>query len=381
MTDRSRDLAPDVLRGFALLGILIVNIPFFAISSFDGARGDSLNGTTNLVSAFLMISLCAGKFYLLFSFLFGYSTSYIVRGEKQNRLRWVKRCALLMLVGVVHFSLLWHGDILFMYGAFGFLLIPFLFSTDRTINISMVIIYGISALLLLTVGSVAIASEIYFRDAVQPLPEFALDGILRQGSFIEAIVPRLELWLWGIIGVGLLLQGGLAFVAFLAGIRASRKSLLSSDLGFQTAPRMIRWGLGFGIPIQLLVALIAVRNEISSEPSEAIYISSIFIAYLTAPLLAMAYMGIVLKLLQRKPGLVNWMRHPGKMSLTVYISQSVLLSMVFGPWGLGLFQRLDLWVVMIIAIATWLLLTAFAAVWFRRFHQGPMERFLSALTR
>ena len=381
MTDRRRDLAPDVLRGFALLGILVVNIPFFAVSSFDGARGDSLNGTANLLSAFLMISLCAGKFYLLFSFLYGYSTSYIVRGEKQKRLRWAKRCALLMLVGIVHFSLLWHGDILFMYGLFGFFLMPFLFSSDRTIRIAMVIVYSISALLLLIVGSVAIASELFFRDAVQPLPEFALDGILRQGSFLEAIVPRLELWFWGIIGVGLLLQGGLAFVAFLSGMRASRKSFLSSDLGFQKAPSMIRWGLGLGLPIQLLAATIAVRNEISSEPSEAIYISSIFITYLTAPLLAMAYMGVVLRLLERKPELVNWMRHPGKMSLTIYISQSVLLSLIFGPWGLGLFQRLELWVVMLIAFATWLLLTGAAAVWFKSFKQGPLERILFALTK
>ena len=80
--DTSRDLAPDVLRGFALLGILLVNIPFMALSSEEGVRGEWVNGGANSIATFLMVGLFQGKFYLLFSFLYGYSSQYIVKGEK-----------------------------------------------------------------------------------------------------------------------------------------------------------------------------------------------------------------------------------------------------------------------------------------------------------
>ena len=68
-----RDIAPDVLRGFALLGILIVNIQFMGLHSEEGVRGEWLSGAVNGSAGFIMAALFAGKFYLLFSFLFGYS--------------------------------------------------------------------------------------------------------------------------------------------------------------------------------------------------------------------------------------------------------------------------------------------------------------------
>ena len=66
-----RDIAPDVLRGFALLGILVVNIQFMGLNSGEGARGDLTQGLANGTATFIIASIFAGKFYLLFSFLFG----------------------------------------------------------------------------------------------------------------------------------------------------------------------------------------------------------------------------------------------------------------------------------------------------------------------
>ena len=78
---RSRDLAPDVLRGFALFGILVVNIPFMALSSENGARGEYVQGALNGSVALVMLALFAGKFYLLFSF---YSAIALVTSSKMN---------------------------------------------------------------------------------------------------------------------------------------------------------------------------------------------------------------------------------------------------------------------------------------------------------
>jgi uncharacterized membrane protein YeiB len=87
------------------------------------------------------------------------------------------------------------------------------------------------------------------------------------------------------------------------------------------------------------------------------------------------------KLVEEKPHSVSWMLPAGKMSLTVYISQSLITSMIFGPWGLGLFQDLQTWQVLILAIGIWLALVYFAKIWLKRFKQGPLERLVNSLTR
>jgi uncharacterized protein len=70
----------------------------------------------------------------------------------------------------------------------------------------------------------------------------------------------------------------------------------------------------------------------------------------------------------------------GKMSLTNYISQSVLTSVIFGAWGLGLFQELQIWAVLLLAISIWLTLTYFSALWLKRFNQGPLEKLMGIIT-
>jgi uncharacterized protein len=69
------------------------------------------------------------------------------------------------------------------------------------------------------------------------------------------------------------------------------------------------------------------------------------------------------------------------MSLTIYISQSVITSLIFGPWGFGLFQDLQTWQVFALAFAIWLLLSYFATHWLKKFDQGPLESLMRFMTR
>jgi len=69
------------------------------------------------------------------------------------------------------------------------------------------------------------------------------------------------------------------------------------------------------------------------------------------------------------------------MSLTVYILQSVITSIIFGPWGFGLFQQLQTWVVLLLAIVIWLLLTWLATIWLKRYKQGPLEWLVNVITK
>jgi uncharacterized protein len=376
-----RDIAPDALRGFALLGILVVNIQFMGLNSGEGARGEWTLGFANGSATFVIASIFAGKFYLLFSFLFGYSSNYIIRGDVANRRRWVKRCFALITLGILHFTFLWHGDIIFMYGLFGLLLIPFFFRADRTLKIWTRIVFFFSSTLMVFIGALVYIGERFFpEESVQQSMESKLDSVLINGSFIDAIPARLELWVYS-ISSGVFLQGGLAFAAFLLGLRMARINFLSSPIDVEKNSKLIKFGSLLGAPIQIIAAVALVRNEQSAEPSEAIYLLALLTSFIAAPLLSMFYMGLIRKLVEEKPHLVSWMKPAGKMSLTIYISQSVITSLIFSPWGLGLFQDLQTWQVFILAFGIWLLLSYFAAQWLKRFDQGPLEKMVSSLTR
>ena len=378
---KQRDIAPDVLRGFALLGILVVNIQFMGLSSSEGARGEWTLGFANGTATFIIASIFAGKFYLLFSFLFGYSSNYIIRDERSNRARWVKRCFVLMGLGVLHFTFLWHGDIIFVYGLFGLLLTAFFFRTDRTLKIWTRIVFIFSSTLILLVGALAILAERLFPEESMQAPlETKLDEVLLDGSFFDAVPARLEMWAYG-VSTGVFLQGGMAFAAFLLGLRMARANFLSSPIDIKQNSKLIKIGLFLGAPIQIIAAVILLQNEQSTDPSEATYLISLFASFVAAPLMSMFYIGVIRKLVEEKPHLVEWMKPAGKMSLTIYISQSVITTWIFSSWGLGLFQELQTWQVLILALGIWLLLSYFAGLWLRRFNQGPLEKLVSSLTR
>ena len=375
-----RDTAPDVLRGFALLGILVVNIQFMGLNSDQGARGEWTQGFANGSATFLIATLFAGKFYLLFSFLFGYSSNYVIRNDRANRPRWIKRCFVLIAFGAIHFTFLWHGDIIFMYGLLGLLLTFFFFRADRTIQIWTQVVFSISTVFIVLFGVLTIIVEYVLKEDLGVTTESSLDVILQNGTFLESIPARIEVWLLS-ISSGIFIQGGLAFAAFLLGLRLARSNFLSSPIDKAANSKLMKKGLIFGLPIQVVAAVILLRNEQATEPSESIYLISLFASFVAAPLLSMFYVGLIRKLVEERPHLVLWMKPAGKMSLTMYISQSVITSLIFTPWGLGLFQDLQTWQVFVLAFAIWLFLSYFAALWLKRFNQGPLEKLVSSLTR
>ena len=374
----TRDLTPDVLRGFALLGILLVNLAFFSHGSLDGVRGDSVVGAGNQVAVMVMLALFQGKFYLLFSFLFGYSSLYITKGEKSGRGRWVGRSVILIVAGALHFTYLWHGDILFLYGVFGLVLVAFMFRSDTALKVWAWVLWAASALLMSSLSLFTVVGE---REGFSfVVPEPALDQVMRDGTYLESIAPRVVLWTEGSIG-GVLLQGGLVFAAFLVGVLAARRKFLTDNQSQLGISRMLAWGYGLGLPLQVLAAWLYLRNELSNDVSEGAYFGALTFGFMTAPLLSMAYLATIVIIIRQAPKVVSWLRYPGRMALTNYIAQSVLLSLVFGPWGLGLFQAIDFWLAMVIAAGIFVGLSLVSVAWLSVFRQGPLEWVMGFLTR
>jgi uncharacterized protein len=378
-TPGNRDLAPDVLRGFALLGILLVNLSFFSHDSFGGVAGSDVEGGGNQAATLIMVALFQGKFYLLFSFLFGYSSLYITKGEKAGRGRWVGRSIILIVLGILHFTFLWHGDILFLYGAFGLVLVAFMFRSDKALKVWAWVLWGFSALILTSLSLLTwLGEQTGFE--TPPVEDVELNEVMRSGSYLDSLMPRVELWTLGVTG-GVLLQGGLVSAAFLVGLLAARKKLLTTGSDHLKLRTMLVWGLGLGLPLQVLAAWLYVANEVSPTGTESTYLGALTIGFMTAPLLSMAYLALTVIAIQKLPRVVSWLRYPGRMALTNYLAQSVALSLIFGPWGLGLFGQVDYWVAFVIAIGVFVVLSLGSLVWLRVFRQGPMEWLMGVVTR
>ena len=374
---KARDSAPDVLRGFALLGIIMVNLAFFSNDPSEGIGKESMSGMGNSLAGFLVFTLFEGKFFLIFSFLFGYSSHYIIGLNGKNTPRWIRRAVVLIIFGTLHFSLLWHGDILFLYGSLGLILTLFFKRSDKFIKIWVTSIYATFSFFLILL---ALLGQLYPEPIKRNPIEDTFTQVMQTGGFLDSIPARIDIWTQT-IALELLFQGAPVFVAFLLGLLAARKSVLSSESKALPINAMIKFGVGLGLPIQVIAGIIFTVNENSIDRSESTYFWMLVVSFIFAPLLSMGYIGLILKGLEKSKSWLMQLSFPGRMSLTNYILQSLALSLIYGPWGLGLFQKIEFWNSFLIAILVWFSLLLISKFWLTKFSKGPAEWLLGRLTQ
>ena len=377
---KTREAFPDFLRGFALLGIVVVNAPFIGINTVLGLSAVDVSQAQNFAPAFLINALALGKFYLLFSFLFGYSAGFVLKDSKVNLKRWVARAIFLIVLGAVHAVFFFHGDILFAYGVLALVLTLFYFRSDRALKIWARILYLGTAGLFSAFALLLWFAEKYLgEDVGETVTESRLDSSLASGSFFDNASARFELWSTG-LGESFLLQGLMALAAFLVGVLASRRKLLASGAKPEAMKKLALYGLGLGLPIQLTGSWFLLQNQLSDDLSIGVDLGLFVLLFFSAPLLSAGYLGglwLVLQKTRKGAGLIS---AAGRHSLSVYISQSLILSFVFSGWGLGAFGELELWLVTLIAIAAWLV-PALLALWNSRYRaSGPLEWLLKTAT-
>lgn len=374
---KARDSAPDVLRGFALLGIIMVNLAFFSNDPSEGIGKESMSGIGNSIAGFLVFTLFEGKFFLIFSFLFGYSSHYIIGLNGKNSPRWIRRAVVLIIFGTLHFSLLWHGDILFLYGSLGLILTLFFKRSDKFIKIWVTSIYATFSFFLILL---ALLGQLYPEPVKSDPIADAFTQVMQSGGYLDSIPARIDIWTQT-IALELLIQGAPVFVAFLLGLLAARKSVLSSESKALPINAMIKFGVGLGLPIQVIAGIIFTVNENSIDRSESTYFWMLVVSFIFAPLLSMGYIGLILKGLEKSKSWLMQLSLPGRMSLTNYILQSLALSLIYGPWGLGQFQKIEFWNSFLIAILVWFSLLLISKFWLTKFSKGPAEWLLGRLTQ
>ncbi|MEU0201891.1 MULTISPECIES: DUF418 domain-containing protein [unclassified Streptomyces] len=369
--------AVDALRGFALLGILVVNsAQIMSPYEAEGVR-DPGAAPVDQVAAWLVTAFASSKFYLLFSFLFGYSfTLQAAAAERDGRgvtARFLRRSLGLVLLGLAHAVLLYTGDILLTYGLLGLVLLWARRIRPATAVKAAAWIYGVFGAVLTALGALATAI-----DDEEPVPQQAVAQAVAAyrgsaGTVVRENLDRLPL---ALLGVLLMAPGVLA--AFFLGLAAGRRRLLAP--GGTDRSRLVRGtvaGLAVGVPGAVFFASAA-----QGPLGDRWQLLGIGVGMLTAPALSAAYACVLLLLLDSPRGeRVRRLFAPaGRLALTNYLGQSLIMTFLATAYGLSLYGDVGAAGVLLLAAAVYALQLALSTAWTRRFRHGPAEWLLRAVT-
>jgi len=367
----------DELRGFALLGIIFVNAPFLGISA-EGFTADSVHAWYDRAAAFAVVAFAQAKFYLLFAFLFGYSMHFIVKDEGVTSVRRFRRRLLgLGLLGIAHAALLFVGDILFLYAVLGLTLTWMHRLSDRMV-LRVAVFAGIAWLLLLAALPMAVMAEPggSLTDKQWIAAGQSFNQAMREGGFFEATVARISFWPLASSSI-FLLNGLGVLAAFALGLVAGRRSLFARpELHRPLWQAGLRWGLSPGLCLGFLSAWLVVGPGAQVGSWGLRETAGIAIGFAGAPLLSWGYVSVLATMHAGGVRGLAIFRPAGRMSLSGYIGESLILSIVFCAYGLGLFGKLNAGAVSSLAMGTWIVLDQLAKATQSRWASGPLENLL-----
>ncbi|WP_157180771.1 DUF418 domain-containing protein [Actinopolymorpha alba] len=372
----------DALRGFALLGILIVNITFFA-SGYPvfGAKDPAFSSGVDHALHWVQALLFDTKFYLLFSFLFGYSfTLQLDSAARQGAAftpRILRRIAGLLVLGAAHSVLLFHGDILRLYAVLGLILLAVHRIRPRTALIVAGVLIGLTALSLVLSGLAMLADPAMATDPAGAAAEGARSTAALQGGPASVIAEYVRLLPQNLLAWASM-QAPTALAAFLVGLAAGKRRLLSDVAQHIGVLRAVQWA---GYPIGLVGAVVFTSFG-TSYGSGAGAVFALALSVITAPLLTAAYVATLLRLFQSERGqrIAAALAPAGRMALSNYLFQSLICTLLFTGYGLGLIGQLSPLVVLLVAVAIFCAQLVVSTRWLASHGYGPVEWLLRALT-
>jgi uncharacterized protein len=362
---------PDELRGFALLGIILVNAPFLGISTLGFIEPNVATWWDRLAAA-LVVVFAQAKFYLIFSFLFGYSYTLFVRtGGKEERRRFARRLLALAVLGLAHGLLLFQYDILLVYAVVGLGLVLFGQSDSRVLWRVAAVALAVWAgtLTLLWFASIAPADQPAYLDA----EVIEANKVYAVGSAAEVFRERFIDWQVGQVW-NALANGPSALAMFMLGVLAGRRQVLAQPEHWQGLWRRGSvWGLLMGLPLALVSGWMMFGPGSVAGSAGTREMTGVMLGFIAAPPLTLAYIAWLARLHLARPDGLRFLRASGRMSLTVYLGESLVLSLIFMSYGLGLYGTLGAATVLAIAVTVWVAMEMIANVWLRHADQGPLE--------
>jgi uncharacterized protein len=386
----------DVLRGFALLGILLMNIEGFAGPLVGAITGldPALVGADRWVDATIYI-LVQGKFYTLFSLLFGMGFAVMSqRAEMAKRpfagMYW-RRGLVLLGIGLVHTSLIWAGDILVTYALVSFLLLAFRPVPQKWLPWLAVGIYLLPVIFMGAIGTLGSLMQLEPTTAAEwnkSMAELAgqMDALREgersaygTGTFLEATKQRVEDT--GFMLGNLPIIGFSVFGMFLLGSWFVRGGAIAQPGQHPRLFAQLRW-------LALPLGLAAMLGSYALEPTVDFVTFTITTATAFAlnavgsALMCLGYVAWIARGLQSThwQRLLGWLAPAGRMALSNYLLQSLVCTGIFYGYGLGYFERLSrAWQVPFV-FALFVVQVLLSHAWLTRYRFGPVEWLWRSLT-
>lgn len=395
--NNERELFMDALRGFAILGIFIANLGGFSnFNGDDNVISPWILGKADDIAEFFGLLFIEGKFYSIFSLLFGWGIALqFKRGEANNvnAAKTIRRRLLVMvLLGAIHLSI-WIGDIVLFYALLGFILLPLRRFSNKT---------------LLITGSVLILSPVFLYALKMhfPILNYPAQWLYGNGNKLDALLVGIDSeasyrnfeqtagwWDYFIKTPANFCYryGGLIFVSripkvlgmFMLGYVLGRSGFYQN---FRQNKKTVKWivglGLIIGLPANFMLAYFMTRpGDAYYELKPQGWYETVAYALGVVPL-ALAYVGLLMLLFRKKLGnkMLIVLAPVGKMAFTNYMLQSLIGNFVFLNAGLGYGGQVGVVCYMLFGISVYIFQVVLSSIWLRYFQYGPVEWVWRSLT-
>ena len=385
-----RHIILDALRGFALLGICMANFPEFSLYTFlpkEAANAMPTSSWDYITKYFLSIFV-DGKFYTIFSLLFGIGFSIIISNVTKRGgnafVVFYRRMFVLLIIGFLHLMYIWSGDILMLYALMGMILPLFIKLSDKALLWTAGILLFLPVIIDFILEAVGVSLS-------APIVEWQWKECAKVGITED----NFAYWLRDADTYGkvfdFLIQGAIVRIQelvdghrwfkvlglFMIGLYIGRHRLYA-DL--ETRKGMLRkaaiWGLCLGLPLSCLYAWDSMSGHpFGNGAHSLIYFASV---YLTA----FGYIGTIGLLYLKNKNAACWkiLAYPGRMALTNYIGQSLIGMLIYYGTGFGFGADTGLIYVELIVLCVFTFQICFSALWLRYFRFGPLEWIWRCLT-
>lgn len=385
-----RHIILDALRGFAVLGICLANYPEFSLYNFQSSAVAEAMPSAGIdrVVKWLLYFFVDGKFYTIFSLLFGIGFSIIIANAGSKGINgfriFYRRMFILLVIGLLHLMFVWSGDILMLYALVGMLLPLFRNVSDKGLlsaaGFFLVLPVAVDTLTQacgISLSAPAVRAQWHFCDRYGITHEnfgIWLRDAESYGDVFRFLVQG------AMVRIQELVDGNRYFKVlglFLIGFYIGRNRLYA-DLGSRKL--LLKKILMCCLPVGMLMSLLYAWSNMNGRPAGTAVHSLIYLVSVYP--MGIAYMAGLCLLYQRSRdfGLWRLLAAPGRMALTSYIGQSLLGMMIFYGIGLGFGASAGLAVTELVALGVYVLEVIVAMLWMRYFSFGPLEWIWRMLT-
>ncbi|MDI1432905.1 DUF418 domain-containing protein [Polyangium sorediatum] len=381
----------DVLRGFALFGILVMNMPSFGLpDGIDALDEHYFPRLYDRAAETVATIVFAGKANSIFSFLFGLGLTIQMQRAEASGARltplYLRRVAVLFLIGAAHAILLWNGDVLHTYAILGLLLLALRRASDR-------LVLGLIVFALVAPSVRGVLGLLLHEEPPYPRSYWIAQAhehmrIFSTGTYVEQIAARLDNYA---IGYGMIRRGhGMIWwyfsvsITMLLGFYAGRKRLLEDIAGNLPRVRKVLWTcMGLGIAASVGFSLLVAFQPMPPPegPTWRGFLTGLLFK-VNRPLLCVAYIAAIALLLQTERGkrVLLVLASPGRMPLTNYLTQSLIATTLFYSYGFAWFGKVGPLAGIGLAVVIFTVQVFWSRFWLARFRYGPLEWLWRAAT-